>query len=261
MTNPKEVFEFNENKLKRVPIDDVRPNPWNPKRKDNKEYLEVLESVKLNGLTQPIFVRENDNGESKYEILDGEHRHRAAKELGYSYIYIYNEGDVDDDLAKSLTLWHEVSVSMDEELLKPLVMELNKHHIQIPTTTIKLGVSPIELEEDDFDVEESIPQEPFTKLGDIIHLGRHRLVCGDSTKLDDVAKLMGDNKADLLLTDPPYNVDYTGRSKDALKIQNDSMGANQFHEFIVSAFTNAYNVMKDGAAFYCWHAMKEGVNF
>lgn len=263
--SPKDIFQFDESKLKKVKIDEVRPNSWNPKKKDNPEYERVKKSVQINGLTQPIFVRENDNGQTRYEILDGEHRHRAAKELGIGEIYIYDEGQVDDELAKSLTLWHEVSVSMDETMLKPLVVELNSLDIDIPFTEIALEVKDNEYDtnEDDFDIDSALDdkQEPFTKPGDIIHLGNHRLMCGDSTKQDDVDRLMDGEKADLLITDPPYNVDYTGKSKDALKIQNDSMGDDQFHKFIVDSFTNAYNVLKDGAAFYCWYASKEVVNF
>ena len=89
----------------------------------------------------------------------------------------------------------------------------------------------------------------------------HRLMCGDSTILTDVHKLMGGQLADLLLTDPPYNVDYTGKSKKALKIKNDKMSGDDFYEFLFTAFSNAYCVMKEGAAFYIWHADLEGESF
>lgn len=86
-------------------------------------------------------------------------------------------------------------------------------------------------------------------------------MCGDSTKEEDVEKLLNGVKADLLITDPPYNVDYTGKTKEALKIENDKMDDETFHDFLVKVFTNAYNVLKDGASYYCWYASKEVVNF
>ena len=116
-----------------------------------------------------------------------------------------------------------------------------------------------EIVEDDFDIEP--PEEPKAKLGDIYQLGNHRLMCGDSPNKNDVSKLVGEQKMDLLITDPPYNVDYTGKTKEAMKIQNDKMENNVFHDFLVKAFSNAYNFLKDGGAFYCWYASKEVVNF
>lgn len=130
----KDLFEFNPKKLKKVKIEEVRENDWNPKNPDDPDYQKVKRSVEVNGLTQPIFVRENNNGETKYEILDGRHRFLAAYELGYDEIYIYDEGEVPDELAKSLTIWHEVGVKMQDSLLAPLAMELNSLDIELPFT-------------------------------------------------------------------------------------------------------------------------------
>lgn len=122
--NAKQYFEFDPKKLKKVSISEVRENSWNPKDPDDPDYQKVLRSIQLNGLTQPIFVRENDNGDTKYEVLDGAHRLRACFELGYEEIYVYDEGTVPDELAKSLTIWHEVSVKTQKELLAPLALGL-----------------------------------------------------------------------------------------------------------------------------------------
>lgn len=116
-----------------------------------------------------------------------------------------------------------------------------------------------EVVEDEFDVE--LPEEPKAKLGDIYQLGNHRLMCGDSTNIDDVKRLMDNELADILITDPPYNVDYTGGTKEALKIINDKMDNDNFRCFLVDAFSNANEVMKSGAVFYIWHADSEGYNF
>jgi site-specific DNA-methyltransferase (adenine-specific) len=122
-------------------------------------------------------------------------------------------------------------------------------------------LNPIQLEaqEDDFDV--TPPEKPKSKLGDIYQLGRHRVMCGDSTSVEDVEKLMGGTRVDLLLTDPPYNVAYEGKTKDALTIENDNMDNDNFRDFLRSAFYSADNVMKEGAVFYIWHADSEGYNF
>ena len=113
--------------------------------------------------------------------------------------------------------------------------------------------------EDDYD--EPAPEVPKAKYGEVYKLGNHRLMCGDSTNAGDVKKLMGGLFADMLLTDPPYNVDYTGKTKDSLKIKNDKMEDEKFREFLSSAFANAKNSMKKGAAFHIWHAGLEGYNF
>ena len=110
--------------------------------------------------------------------------------------------------------------------------------------------------EDDYEPEP--PEEPKAKAGDIYQLGRHRLMCGDGTDINDVEKLMGGAQADMLLTDPPYNVDYEGT---AGKIQNDHMEDSEFREFLRSAFFCAKDAMKPGAAFHIWHTDSEGYNF
>lgn len=117
-----------------------------------------------------------------------------------------------------------------------------------------------EAQEDDFD-EEKDKVETVCKKGDIWQLGNHRLMCGDSTKPEDIAALMAGERADIWLTDPPYNVDYVGKTKDALKINNDKMSPEQFREFLNSAFKAAFDVLVDGGAFYIWFASREYVNF
>lgn len=114
-----------------------------------------------------------------------------------------------------------------------------------------------EIEEDYYD--KPLPAEPKAKRGDIYILGDHRLMCGDSTDPDDVAKLMDGATADVFLTDPPYNVDYTGGT--GMKIMNDHMEQNRFREFLADAFRTADGVMKPGAAFYIWHADSNRADF
>lgn len=114
-------------------------------------------------------------------------------------------------------------------------------------------------------IEDEAPEvgdEPaVSKLGEIYQLGRHRVMCGDSTQIADVGKLMSEQRADLLLTDPPYNVEYVGKTKDALTIQNDKMEDGGFLQFLIDAFKTMFMFAKEGAGFYIWHADSEGYNF
>jgi site-specific DNA-methyltransferase (adenine-specific) len=112
----------------------------------------------------------------------------------------------------------------------------------------------------DEDAIPEVPKEPKTKLGDVYILGEHRLMCGDSTSIEAVEKLT-DGLVDILVTDPPYNVNYEGATKDKLKIMNDSMDDEQFRQFLRDAFVAADAVMKQGAVYYIWHADSEGYNF
>ena len=117
-------------------------------------------------------------------------------------------------------------------------------------------VTDEEAQEDDYEV--NPPAQPKSKRGDIYVLGRHRLMCGDSTSEDDVQALVGSTQIDMLLTDPPYGVDYTGKTADALKIENDAQTDEDLEIFLSSAFRGADAVMKPGAAFYIWHADSKG---
>lgn len=152
----KEKFEFNPDKLKKVDIYKVRENDWNPKDPNNPEYEKVKRSIEINGLTQPIFVRENDNGDTKYEVLDGAHRFRACKDLGFDEIYIYNEGEVSDELAKTFTIWHQVQVPFETLELAPLVIELNRFDMELPYSNDEINkfADMLEFDFNDYSTEE-----------------------------------------------------------------------------------------------------------
>jgi site-specific DNA-methyltransferase (adenine-specific) len=159
-----------------------------------------------------------------------------------------------------------LNAGWDFEMLKVEVMELQADDFDVSLLGFDdmemadLLADPTEGETDADDVPE-VPPDPVTVLGDLWVMGKHRLMCGDSTSIDDLRKLCGEQDVDMWLTDPPYNVAYEGKTKDALKIQNDSMGNDQFRQFLVDAYTAADAVMKQGAVFYIWHADSEGYNF
>lgn len=150
-------FEFKKENLLKVDINKVHPNSWNPKEPNTKEYENVKKSLEINGYAQPILVREDGDG---FEIIDGQHRFLAAKELGYSEIYIYNAGQISDEDAKSMTIWMQTQVPFDEVQLAPIVVELNKLDIQLPYTDEEI-VTFEKMTQFDFDAayNEDVPQD------------------------------------------------------------------------------------------------------
>jgi len=117
----------------------------------------------------------------------------------------------------------------------------------------------LEAEEDDYDG--TLPEEPVTVLGDLYEIGEHRLLCGDSTQTETFDKLMCGELADMVVTDPPYNVAYEGKTKDALTIENDSMGNDDFYKFLYDFYVALTSGVKKGGAIYVWHASSEVINF
>lgn len=241
----------------------------------NDEAVEkVKESIKEFGFKVPIVIDKHNI------IIAGHTRVKAAKELGIKKIPCIIADDLSSEQIKAFRLAdNKVSEysSWDEDKLYVELMELKVVDFNIETfgfetkeiDTSSADIDSIiekfennidEVEEDDFNIDEAIVdiEIPTTTVGDIWQLGNHRLMCGNSTQKEDVLRLMNDQHADLLLTDPPYNVDYEGA---AGKIQNDNMSNNDFRKFLVEAFKQADSVMKDGAVFYIWHADSEGYNF
>jgi site-specific DNA-methyltransferase (adenine-specific) len=145
--------------------------------------------------------------------------------------------------------WEQLANEWDAE-------ELNDWGLDVPA----FGEQVLEAEEDDFDVPEGGIETDIV-LGDLFEIGRHRLLCGDSTQTDTFEKLMQGELADMIITDPPYNVAYEGKTKDALTIENDSMGNDDFYQFLYDFYTAAATACKKGAAIYVWHASSEVINF
>lgn len=235
-------------------ISDIRPYEKNP-RKNDEAVKYVAESISQFGFKVPIVI--DSNG----VIVAGHTRYKAAKKLNLKEVPCIVADDLTEEQVKAFRLADNKvaeKAEWDFELLADELDELFDFDM-----TVFGFDEPAEEEaeaiEDEFDAEP--PEEPYVKLGNLYQLGNHRLLCGDSTVLGDVEKLMGDAQADMLLTDPPYNVDYEGKTKEKLKIQNDKMDNDNFRQFLVDAFSNADAVMKPGAVFYIWHADSEGYNF
>lgn len=234
--------------IKTKKLVEIHPYPGNPRKNDGAVDA-VAESIRQCGYVAPIIVDEEG------VILAGHTRYKALQKVGYTEAQVVvKEGLTEEQKKKYRLLDNKTNelASWDFELLAQELegLDFGSLHldwgIQNEPTVV----------EDHYEPE--LPESPKSKAGDVYQLGSHRLMCGDSTSLDDVKKLVGGGEMDMLLTDPPYNVNYSGK---AGKIKNDNMDDDKFREFLRLAFFSAKEVMKPGAAFHIWHADSEGYNF
>ena len=233
------------------------PYPGNPRKNDNA-VDRMVASIQEFGFKIPILAR------SSGEIVDGHLRLKAAKKLGMTEIPVILCDEGTEAQVKAFRLMVNRSVSWaewDEELLGLELLELKGLDFDLDLT----GFDSDELDRyltdidavpgltDEDDAPE--PQEtPVSRLGDLWILGRHRLLCGDATKPADIERLVAGERADLVFTDPPYNVDYSGYTKDKLTIQGDRMSDDAFRQFLSTVFGNYRSTIKPGASLYVCHA-------
>lgn len=233
----------------------LKPYEKNPRKNDGAvEY--VANSIEEFGFKVPIVVDKNN------VIVAGHTRYKAAKKLGLKEVPVIVANDLSDEQIKAFRLADNKVAEQSEwnfDLLGDELAQILDIDMDAFGFLDEIGEDVEEATEDDYEI--NPPEEPKAKIGEIYQLGRHRLMCGDSTVLNDVEKLMNGARADLLITDPPYNIDYEGKTKDKLKIQNDKMENDSFRQFLIDALTNADAVMNPGAVFYIWHADSEGYNF
>lgn len=251
-------------------VESLIPNPRNPNRHPESQVALLAKIIKAQGWRAPITVS-NRSG----FIVRGHCRLLAARALGVEKVPVDRQ-----DYATEAEEWADLVADnrlaelaeMDTELLKDLLEDLDTGAFDMELTgfteedlenLMSQFRVPAEVEEDDFDVDAELEnmQEPVTRRGDVWALGKHRLMCGDATDASDVRCLMRGALADLVFTDPPYNVDYTGKTEDALKIANDRMPDRVFREFLLRAYCNMLAVTKEGGAIYVCHADTESVNF
>ena len=247
-------------KIEYLPIDDLTPYDRNARKHDVEDVQAIMNSIQSFGFSDPIGIWGENN-----TIVEGHGRLEAAKRLEMEKVPVIRLDHMSNEQRKAYALAHnktaELSSWLDEVLQEEIDSITDFDMGDFGFEPEEIEVNPEEIEEDDFDIEEELPEEPKAQLGDIYRLGNHRLICGDSTDSETIAALMDGEEADLLVTDPPYNVAYEGKTKDALTIQNDSMDDASFRQFLIDAFKAADNAMKPGAAFYIWHADSEGFNF
>lgn len=242
--------------IKNVDINSIFEYEKNP-RKNDKAVDKVAQSIKEFGFKVPIVVDKNN------VIITGHTRLKASKKLGLKEVPVLVANDLNEKQVQAYRIadnkTNELS-DWDFELLEQELKEIEGMFTGFDELEIdKLFGSDGSVVEDDYEVKP--PKVAKSQLGDIYQLGRHRLMCGDSTKVENVEKLMDGKKVDLFITDPPYNVNYQGGTVDEMTIQNDNMNNTDFRQFLLEAFASADNVMKKGAVFYIWHADSEGYNF
>ena len=236
-----------------INIDDVNEYENNPRLNDAAVDA-VAASIKEFGFKVPIIIDSNN------VIVAGHTRVKACRKLGITEIPAVIADDLTEDQINAFRLadnkTHELALWDNEKLLE----ELEK----ISLDMLQFGFEDLEdlLEEDvfedDFNEEELYSENPYAKRGDIFVLGKHKVMCGDSTLESDVKALLGEEIIDMIFTDPPYNVDYEGT---AGKIQNDKQEDSEFYEFLFKAFSNMFEHTKKGGAIYVCHADTEGLNF
>lgn len=250
--------------IERKSTADLIPADYNP-RKDLKpgdpEYEKLKRSLEQFGYVEPVIWNKTTG-----RVVGGHQRLKVLIDMGITEVEcVVVELPEDKEKALNIAL-NKISGDWDKDKLAVLIADLQGTAFDVSLTgfdaaeiddlfkdTLKDGIK-----DDNFDVDAELKEPPITKLGDVWTLGRHRLVCGDSTNAETFDLLMAGAKANLIVTDPPYNVNYEG---SAGKIKNDNMANDAFYEFLLSAFKNTAAIMADDASIYVFHADTEGLNF
>lgn len=244
-------------------IDDIQPFKKNPKVHPQSQIDMIKRSIEEFGWTNPILISQDNM------IIAGHGRYKAAQELGLEQVptifidlpyekavaYVIADNRLAELAEEDSNMLAELLQDIDEGLLDAI--GFCQDDIDELLADIEAGM-PAEIVEDE---PPEAPEDPISQRGDVWILGKHRLMCGDSTDTADVAKLMDGNLANLVITDPPYNVDYEGKTADVLKIENDKMSDSDFYQFLNGVYSRLYESSADGAGIYVFHADLEGMNF
>lgn len=230
----------------------LKPAERNARKHTEADIKAIVESIKEFGFSDPIGIWGGAN-----IIVEGHGRLLAAQRLGMTEVPCIRLDHLTDEQRRAYALAHNKTAELSDWDFSALEAELDdlKDAFNLAAFGFDVNTEP-EVHEDDY--EPVLPETPRAKRGDIWLLGRHRLMCGDSTNADEVKKLVDGRAIDMLLTDPPYNVDV---HETAGKIMNDNMEDSAFRQFLTAAFKAAVSVMRPGAAFHIWHANTEGYNF
>ncbi len=247
--------------LQLVPLDKLVPYQNNARTHSPEQINKLRSSLREFGFINPVIIDRN------YGIIAGHGRAIAAREEGIKEVPCVFADHLTEAQKKAYIIADNrmaLDAGWDEELLRIEIEELQGMDFDPLLTGFdekelsKLFDDGKEAKDDDFDVDAELQKPTFSKAGDVWTLGRHRLVCGDSTKPETYEVLMDGRKANLVVTDPPYNVDYKGT---AGKIKNDNMASEKFYDFLFDAFSCMEKVMADDASIYVFHADTEGLNF
>ena len=238
------------------------------KERSAGDIEKIIKSIKKHGFSFPFFVWKNDG---KNNVLDGHGRLLALKQMAAAgeeipalpcvYISAKDEAEAKEKLLKLNSQYGHMTADSVAAFLGDIKIDFDE--LALPDGLLDLSAV---LQDDDTKNDDNVPaareDEPAqSKAGEIYELGEHRLICGDSTDEATLARLMGGAKADLILTDPPYNVDYTGKTKESLKIDNDKKSDAEFKQFLTTAYKAMFSVAKAGAAYYIFYANKHNKEF
>ena len=247
-----------------LPIGTLKPAAYNPRKKlkkGDKEYEKIKKSIVEFGYVEPIIV--NYDG----TVIGGHQRLTVLSDLGYKEVQCVQVRIEDENKVKALNVaLNKITGAWNEELLADLMVDLQDADFNLDLTGFEAPeidqlfskVHNKEVKEDDFDVDAELTKPTLSKQGDIWYLGKHQVICGDATKPETYLLLLGDKKANLVVTDPPYNVNV---GETAGKIKNDDMSDADFYQFLFSMFVNVEQSMEDDASIYVFHADTEGLNF
>ena len=246
-----------------ISIDKLVPYVNNARTHSAEQILKLRSSLREFGFVNPIII------DREFNVIAGHGRLMAAKEEGIEEVPCVFVDYLTGAQKKAYILADNrmaMDAGWDDELLKIEMEELQNLGYDLEFTGFDekeladlFGVDDKEVKEDEFDLTAALEKASFVERGDVWFVGKHKLMCGDATSSEDVAKLMEDKKANLILTDPPYNVAF--KSSDGLTIQNDSMDNNDFYEFLYLSFKNMADHLENGGAAYVFHADTEGLNF
>ena len=255
-----------QDRMELLPVSALVPYARNSRTHSDEQVAQIAASMREFGFTNPVLVDEAGG------IIAGHGRVMAAKALGLVEVPCIRLAHLSEAQKRAYVIadnklalnagWDEAMLRLELEDLQAADFDLDL----LGFNADELGALLTEPEPEtegltDPDEAPDLPARPVTVEGDVWLLGKHRVMCGDSTRIDQMEALNLGGGIDMWLTDPPYNVAYEGKTKDALKIQNDSMADGQFRQFLRDAYVAADAVMKPGAVFYIWHADLEGYNF
>ena len=246
-----------------VSIGKLIPYVNNARTHSKEQITKLRSSLREFGFVNPVII------DREFNVIAGHGRILAAKEENIEQVPCVFVDHLTEAQKKAYILadnrfaldagWDEDMLRVEMEALQGMDFDISLTGFDEAEIADLLSLDDGETQEDDFDVDAALQAEPFVKNGDLWLLGRHRLLCADSTNTEDVKLLMDGKKANVCITDPPYACNYTGGT--GMKIMNDNLKGEEFYQFLLSAFRNAYENLADGAAIYIFHSDAEKVNF